>query len=175
MWRQPALGYPSSEARQFSARDAQAQPHAWTQTSQLNLEFHAHVTAPPRRLHGSHLADRPVSEMSFGEARRVLIARTLVHDPLALLFDEPCNSPDLSAQQSLRQTMRTLANSGIGIILVTHELADIVPEIQRVVLMKDGQIAADGPKEDILCVEHLAWKYPAATAITTCGSSLCSQ
>jgi iron complex transport system ATP-binding protein len=104
----------------------------------------------------SHLAQRPVCEMSSGEARRVLIARALVHKPRALLFDEPCNSLDLSAQQSLRQTMRDLARSGIGIILVTHELADIVPEIQRVVLMKDGRIAADGPKEEILQVARLA-------------------
>lgn len=103
----------------------------------------------------SHLTDRSVSEMSSGEARRVLIARALVHKPRALLFDEPCNSLDLAAQQSLRQTMRTLANSGTAIILVTHELADIVPEIQRVVLMSRGHIVADGPKEEMLQVERL--------------------
>jgi iron complex transport system ATP-binding protein len=104
----------------------------------------------------SHLADRPVCEMSSGEARRVLIARALVHKPGALLFDEPCNSLDLSAQQSLRQTMRALANSGTAIILVTHELADVVPEIGRVVLMDRGRVVADGPKEEILQVERLA-------------------
>jgi iron complex transport system ATP-binding protein len=104
----------------------------------------------------SHLADRPVCEMSSGEARRVLIARALVHKPGALLFDEPCNSLDLSAQQSLRQMMRALANSGTAIILVTHELTDIVPEIRRVVLMSRGRVVADGPKEEILQVERLA-------------------
>ena len=104
----------------------------------------------------SHLADRPVEAMSSGEARRVLIARALVHKPRALLFDEPCNSLDLSAQQSVRHTMRALANAGTAIILVTHELADIVPEIQRVVLMSQGRIVADGPKEEILQVERLA-------------------
>jgi iron complex transport system ATP-binding protein len=104
----------------------------------------------------SHLADRAVCEMSSGEARRVLIARALVHRPGALLFDEPCNSLDLSAQQSLRRTMRELANSGTAIILVTHELADIVPEIGRVVLMDRGRVVADGPKEEILRVERLA-------------------
>jgi iron complex transport system ATP-binding protein len=103
-----------------------------------------------------HLAERPVCEMSSGEARRVIIARALVHKPGALLFDEPCNSLDLAAQQSLRQTMRTLASSGTAIILVTHELADIVPEIQRVVLMNRGRVVADGPKEEILQVERLA-------------------
>jgi iron complex transport system ATP-binding protein len=104
----------------------------------------------------SHLADRPVSEMSSGEARRVLIARALVHKPRALLFDEPCNSLDLAAQQKVRHTMSALAQSGTAIMLVTHELADIVPEIQRVVLMSRGKIVADGPKDKILQVERLA-------------------
>jgi len=104
----------------------------------------------------AHLADRPVCEMSSGEARRVLIARALVHRPRALLFDEPCNSLDLAAQQSVRCTMSALANSGTAIILVTHELADIVPEIQRVVLMRQGSIVADGPKQDLLRVDQLS-------------------
>jgi iron complex transport system ATP-binding protein len=103
----------------------------------------------------SHLAERPVREMSSGEARRVLIARALVHKPRALLFDEPCNSLDLAAQHSLRQTMSALAKAGTAIILVTHELADIVPEIQRVVTMNRGRVIADGPKEEILQVERL--------------------
>ena len=103
----------------------------------------------------SHLAERPVYEMSSGEARRVLIARALVHKPRALLFDEPCNSLDLAAQQNLRQTMSALAQSGTAIILVTHELPDIVQEIQRVVLMSQGRVVADGPKEEILQVERL--------------------
>jgi iron complex transport system ATP-binding protein len=107
-------------------------------------------------LHISQLADRPVCEMSSGEARRILIARALVHKPKALLFDEPCNSLDLAAQQSLRHMMSALARAGTAIILVTHELADIVPEIQRVVLMSTGQVVADGPKEEILQVDRLA-------------------
>ena len=104
----------------------------------------------------SHLAERPVCEMSSGEARRVLIARALVHRPRALLFDEPCNSLDLGAQQKVRHTMSALAQAGTAIILVTHELADIVPEIQRVVLMRSGKVMADGPKEGILRVGMLA-------------------
>lgn len=104
----------------------------------------------------AHLAERAVCEMSSGEARRVLIARALVHNPQALLFDEPCNSLDFSAQQTVRQTMRTLAKSGIGIILMTHELADIVPEIERVVLMSRGRVIADGPKMEMLNHERLS-------------------
>ncbi len=65
----------------------------------------------------------------------------------ALLLDEPSTSLDLFAQHELRETVRKLARSGIGILLVTHHLSDIIPEIDRVILMRGGQIAADGPKE----------------------------
>jgi len=104
----------------------------------------------------AHLGERAVEEMSSGEAKRVLIARALVHKPRALLFDEPSNSLDIAAQRSLRETMRSLANLGIGIILVTHELPDIVPEIERVVLMSEGRIVADGRKEEVLRAEMLS-------------------
>jgi iron complex transport system ATP-binding protein len=104
----------------------------------------------------AHLAERPVEAMSSGEAKRVLIARALVHKPRALLFDEPSNSLDILAQHGLRETMRSLAQSGIGIILVTHELPDVVPEIERVVLMSNGRIVADGHKEEVLRAERLS-------------------
>jgi iron complex transport system ATP-binding protein len=122
----------------------------------VDPKHHALADAALAELKIAHLADRPVCEMSSGEARRVLIARALVHKPRALLFDEPCNSLDLSAQQTVRHTMSTLAQAGTAILLVTHELADIVPEIQRVVLMSRGRIVADGPKEEILQVDQLA-------------------
>jgi iron complex transport system ATP-binding protein len=107
------------------------------------------------RLEAAHLADRLVTEMSSGEARRILIARALVHDPKALVLDEPTTSLDLFAQHELRQILRQLAISGIGIILVTHHLADIIPEIERVVLMRDGEVIADGAKERLLTENQL--------------------
>src|SRR3979411_1186632 len=61
------------------------------------------------RLGISHLAGRPVAQMSSGEAKRTLIARALVHDPQTLLFDEPSNALDIGAQIQLRDTMRSLA------------------------------------------------------------------
>ena len=97
-----------------------------------------------------HLAARPVNEMSSGEARRMMIGRALVHDPKTLLLDEPSTSLDLSAQHELREMVRKLAQSNIGILLVTHHLSDIIPEIERVILMRGGQIAGDGPKEQML-------------------------
>jgi len=103
-----------------------------------------------------HLADRPVVQMSSGESQRILIARALVHEPQALLFDEPSNSLDLFMQRDLRETMRKLAQSGVGIVLVTHQTADIIPEIERVVLMCDGRIVGDGRKEDMLSEERMS-------------------
>jgi iron complex transport system ATP-binding protein len=113
-----------------------------------------------------HLADRPVCEMSSGEAKRVLIARALVHAPRALLFDEPSNSLDFAAQKALRESMSRLAQSGIGLILVTHDLSDIVPEIGRVLLMSQGQIIADGPKEEILEARALSGLFGTSVEVS---------
>ena len=108
------------------------------------------------RLGVAHLADRAVAQMSSGEAKRTLIARALVHDPQALLFDEPSNALDIGAQVQLRETMRQLAQSGLGILLVTHHVSEIIPEIERVVLLRAGRIVADGPKDKILRAAELS-------------------
>ena len=104
----------------------------------------------------SHLAERFTEEMSSGEARRVLIARALVHDPRALLLDEPSIALDLSAQHELRLMLRKLAQSGIGIVMVTHHLSDLIPEMDRVVLMNRGTIIADGPTREVLVEDRLS-------------------
>ncbi|HXX55721.1 MAG TPA: AAA family ATPase, partial [Methanoregula sp.] len=93
---------------------------------------------------------RKMNEMSSGEARRFLIGRALVHDPATLILDEPTNSLDLHALHAFRTVLRKIACAGTGIILVTHNLHDIIPEISRVILMKEGEFWRDGPKDDIL-------------------------
>jgi iron complex transport system ATP-binding protein len=118
------------------------------------------------RLGVPHLAGRPVAEMSSGEAKRILIARALVHDPQTLVFDEPSNSLDVFAQHELRKTMRALAQSGIGIVLVTHHLSDVIPEIDRVVLMRNGRIQADGRKEDLLEPDQISRLFGIRVDIT---------
>jgi len=119
-------------------------------------EHLARAQAALARLGVSHLADRPVAQMSSGEAKRTLIARALVHEPETLLFDEPSNALDIGAQLQLRETMRQLAQSGLGILLVTHHVPEILPEIERVVLLREGRILADGPKAAILTEENLS-------------------
>jgi iron complex transport system ATP-binding protein len=98
----------------------------------------------------SHLAARNTNEMSSGEARRILIARALVHDPQALVLDEPTTSLDLRATCELRDVLRKLAANGISILMVTHHLPDIIPEMRRVVLIREGRVVMDGPKEQVL-------------------------
>jgi iron complex transport system ATP-binding protein len=108
------------------------------------------------RLGIAHLANRPLAEMSSGEAKRTLIARALVHEPQTLLFDEPGNTLDIAGQVELKDTMRELARAGLGILLVTHHVSEIIPEIERVVLLQAGKIVADATKEKILTDENLS-------------------
>jgi iron complex transport system ATP-binding protein len=98
----------------------------------------------------AHLASRDVRQLSSGEARRLLVARALAHGPRALVLDEPTNSLDLRACHDLTSGIRKLAQRGTSIILVTHHLPDIVPEIDRVVALKDGQVFRDGPTAEVL-------------------------
>jgi iron complex transport system ATP-binding protein len=108
------------------------------------------------RMEALHLAQQLVGEMSAGEKRRILIARALVHRPRQLLLDEPSNALDLAAQRELRETLRRLAAEGTGLVLVTHHLGDILPEIERIILMRDGRIVGDGSREELLTVPKLS-------------------
>lgn len=108
------------------------------------------------RIEASHLAGQLVGEMSAGEKRRIMIARALVHRPRQLLLDEPSNALDLAAQRELRDTLRRLAQEGTGLVLVTHHLGDILPEIERVILMKGGSIVGDGPRQELLTAPKLS-------------------
>lgn len=141
--------------------------------SSVGLWPHHHVTpameeaaaAVMERLDIVHLAARSIHEMSSGEARRCVIGRALVHNPKAVLLDEPSTSLDLVAAGELRDSMRRLARTGTGIILVTHHLPDIIPEIERVILLRQGRVFADGPKESILTAELLSSLFGAPVKI----------
>ncbi|RXS98059.1 ABC transporter ATP-binding protein [Silvibacterium dinghuense] len=102
-----------------------------------------------------YLREKLVGEMSAGQQRRIMIARALVHEPGTLLLDEPSNALDISAQRELREALRLVVQQGTGIIMVTHHLADILPEVNRVIMMRDGRIFADGTKQDLLTEERL--------------------
>jgi len=122
-----------------------------------------------RRLDVAPLADRPMNEMSAGEARRTLIARALVHGPRALVLDEPMTSLDLRAHRDFRETLRKLARGGTNVVLVTHALEDVIPEISRVVLVRDGRVFKDGPAEELLSGRTLSELYRMPVRVERAG------
>ena len=123
---------------------------------QVTLEMQAAADQALAKLQVAHLADRWLDEVSSGEAHRLLIARALIHNPSTLLLDEPSTSLDLAAQRELREVLRGLARDGLTLLLVTHHLEEILPEIERVVLLKQGTIFADGPKAEVLSAQRLS-------------------
>jgi iron complex transport system ATP-binding protein len=142
----------------FSASTLWPNLHVTTEMRELAVEA-------LERMEALHLAKQLVGEMSAGEKRRILIARALVHRPRQLLLDEPSNALDLAAQRELRETLRRLAQEGTGLVLVTHHLGDILPEIERVILMRDGRIVGDGPREELLTEARLSELFNAPVRI----------
>jgi iron complex transport system ATP-binding protein len=103
-----------------------------------------------------HLEDVRLKEMSSGEVRRAVIARALVHDPRALVLDEPTVSLDIRGRRELITAMRRLARAGKSLVLVTHTLDDVLPEIDRVVTLRGGRILHDGPAREVLRSDPLS-------------------
>jgi iron complex transport system ATP-binding protein len=108
------------------------------------------------KMGAGHLARRLMNEMSSGEARRVLLARALVTNPRALVLDEPTTGLDVVGRHRFMERVRNIARDGTTIILITHHVEEIIPEIERVILLRNGQIAADGAKRDMLTERHLS-------------------
>ena len=133
------------------------------------LFAHQRVTAAMRRqaldalerVDAARLAAATLDTMSTGEARRVLIARALVHHPVALVLDEPTRGLDLVARHHFMERVRTVARQGTTILLVTHHVEEIIPEIARVILLRHGRIAGDGSKASVLTGERLSHAFDA--------------
>jgi iron complex transport system ATP-binding protein len=121
------------------------------------------------RVGAARLARQTLDTMSTGEARRVLIARALVHNPVALVLDEPTRGLDLVAQHDFMERVRRIAHQGTTILLVTHHVDEIIPEIERVILLQRGRIASDGPKATVLTAAELGRVFNAALAVEQAG------
>ena len=112
------------------------------------------------------LTDKLVGQMSAGQQRRIMIGRALVASSQTLLLDEPSNALDLAAQVDLRNLLQKLAQQGTGILLITHHIADILPEIDRILLMKEGRIVGDGSKSRLLTPENLSGLFETEVRMT---------
>ena len=106
-----------------------------------------------------NLAKRFFGQLSSGEKRRFLIARALIHQPEVLVLDEPSTALDFAARLAMLDRLRVIAQGAGTLVLVTHDPGEIMPEIERVILLKNGSIVADGPKRMILKSEPLSDIY----------------
>jgi iron complex transport system ATP-binding protein len=133
--------------------------------STVTSDMRQRAAAALERMEASHLAGKALNEMSTGEARRVLIARALVTAPEALVLDEPASGLDLVARARFMDLVDRLAVQGTTLILVTHHVDEIVPAVARVVLLKDGRVAADGPKAAVLTADSLSRVFDARVSV----------
>lgn len=105
------------------------------------------------------LADRTMDTLSTGEARRALIGRALVHDPALLVLDEPTHGLDPGGARHFLGLLREIAKADHALVIVTHHVDDIVPEVERVVMLQGGRVTADGSKSALLTDEALSALY----------------
>lgn len=122
----------------------------------ITPEMHARVEEVMGQIDAMKLRGRIFGEMSAGQQRRILIGRALVASSGCLLLDEPSNALDLSAQRDLRELLMVLAEQGTTILEITHHIADIIPAMKRLLLMRDGRIIADGPSQELLTAPVLS-------------------
>jgi len=139
----------------FEARLVGLEPDHVTET------MRAQAAEALARVQATHLSGRAYNSLSTGEARRVLLARALVHHPEALLLDEPTTGLDPVAREHLLASLRQLARQGVALILVTHHLEEIVPEIKHIVLLREGEVVAEGPRETLLQEDWLSRTFNA--------------
>ena len=129
-------------------------------------EMHDRVEEVMRQIDALKLRGRVFGEMSAGQQRRILIGRALVASSGCLLLDEPSNALDLSAQRDLRELLMVLAEQGTTILQITHHIADIIPAMKRVLLMRDGRIIADGARADLLTAPALSELFETEVHLT---------
>jgi iron complex transport system ATP-binding protein len=140
--------------------------HGVTIYGDVTDEMQALAREALERMDASPLAERHLDEMSSGEARRVLLARALVGRPTALVLDEPTTGLDVVARHRLLERVRRIAREGTTLILVTHHVEEIVPEIETLVLLRRGCIFKAGSTRTILTPSNLAETFGAPVELT---------
>ncbi len=119
------------------------------------------------RLGIDHLKDKTFNTMSTGEQRRFLLGRALINDPDMLILDEPTSGLDVPAMFAYLKVIQNLMHDGHTIVLVTHHLHEIPPEIDYVVLLGHGSVMAAGEKHDVLTSENLSQLFNTSLELTS--------
>jgi iron complex transport system ATP-binding protein len=121
----------------------------------ISADMQRRATRALEAVGAGHLAGRTLDEMSGGEARRVMLARALVTEPRALVLDEPTGGLDLAARHAFMDRVRAIARAGTTLLLISHHIEEIIPEVGRVLFLKHGRIVADGRPEVLLTADRL--------------------
>lgn len=140
-----------------------------TLASRITPEQTDHAKQVMADLGVGSLEKTELRKMSTGQQRRCLLARALVHDPDTLILDEPTAGLDITSSFDYMARIRQLAAAGRNIVLVTHLLNEIPPDIDRVILLKNGAVLADGPKSTVLTEETLRDAYDTDVRVTQVG------
>lgn len=146
--------------------------------SAIGLDFHIELSPSDiqkadrqiEKVGLERLRNKAVNTLSSGERAKALIARSAVNDPPLMLLDEAGNALDFPSRAGFRHTISRYAREGKTIVMVTHELSEIIEEVRRIVVMKDGRIVADGPKDEILNESLLSDVYGQKVYIDRRGS-----
>lgn len=125
----------------------------------VSVEQKQHATRIMEQMAIDNLAALPYLQLSTGQQRRLLLARALIHQPKVLVFDEPTSGLDMKSAMLLTAQIRQLAQSGVTLVMVTHHLNEIIPEISRVVLLNEGHVYADGTPGEVLNSNMLSELY----------------
>jgi iron complex transport system ATP-binding protein len=117
------------------------------------------------------LLDRELGKLSLGEMRRTLIARALITEPGLLVLDEPMTGLDIVMKSRFRRMFDILIGNGVSIVMITHDLEEIPSKVERVVMMKEGKVFADGPKQELLTSGNLSELFEAEISVESDGMS----
>ena len=153
---------PNSSTSVFSMSVAEAiligrHPRAGWTTSEKDIEV---VDETIRLLGLEEYSDRDIRELSAGQLQRVLIARGLVQEPEILILDEPTSNLDVRYQMDVMRFLKDYAREkGILVLMVCHDLNITAAYADRVVLMHNGGIFADGKASDVLTEENIETVY----------------
>jgi iron complex transport system ATP-binding protein len=143
--------------------------HGFLSPDQINDETRSKAAKAFARVEAGHLAQKMMDEMSTGEARRVLIARALVTNPRALVLDEPTSGLDVVSRHRFLEQVENVGRAGTTLIFVTHHVEEIVPSVGRVILLKDGAVAFDGEKREMLTDARLTQVFGAPVFVEERG------
>lgn len=127
-----------------------------TSYNQITCEMKDKVNNIANFLSIETLLSREVRSLSTGQTKRCQIARAMIHNPDTYILDEPSSGLDIGAQKILMSSLAALMERGKNIVLVTHHISEILPDIKRVIGIKHGKIIFDGHRDDVLTKDNLS-------------------